>query len=205
MAGYVPLDDNASSALNRFNAVPGHAQARTNYDFARSRFVQSMMTGADITRIVDEASKKREKLHVEIENLRELARQRHRISIEDVRAYQDVLPHRVTAAGMQAPTAMEKMGATHGSERAYKRAVRSTKEYIEARDLFVKKRDQLTHIEETLRRTLHEREDAIVKHLESDGGLEIAFRRDPLLHDAYRKLMALEDALAHVPADTETP
>jgi hypothetical protein len=203
MAGYVPLDDKSSQPP--LGHALGRAQALSNFEFARSRFVQSMMTGADITRVVDEASKKRDKLHVEIENLRELARQRHRISIEDARAYQEILPHRVTVAGMQAPTAMEKMGASFGSDRAYKRAVKSTKEYVEARDLFVKKRDQLTHVEETLRKTLHAREEAIVRQLEADGGLEKAFQRDPLLHNAYRKLMALEDVLDHAAPDTETP
>jgi hypothetical protein len=197
------MDDNSSQPS--LGNVVGRAQAQSNYDFAKSRFVQSMMTGADVARIVDEAAKKRDKLHIEIESLRELARQRHRTSIEDARAYQDILPHRVTAAGMQAPTAMEKIGASFGSERAYKRAVKSTKDYIEARDLFVKKRDQLTHVEESLRKTLHAREDAIVRQLEAEGGLEKAFQRDPLLHNSYRKLMALEDVLDHAAPDTETP
>ena len=164
-----------------------------------------MMTGADITRIVDEASKKRDRLHAEIEKLRELARQRHRTSIEDARNYQEILPHRVTAIGMQAPTSLEKMGGTFGSDRAYKRAVRSAKEYVEARDLFIKRRDELTHVEETLRKTLHAREAAIVRQLEAEGGLEKAFARDPLFHNAYRRLMALEDVLDHAPPDTETP
>lgn len=163
-----------------------------------------MLTGADITRIVDEASKRREQLRAEIENLRLLARDRHEISTADARAYQAVLPHRITSAGLQPPSALEKIGATFGSERMYKKAVASSKAYIEARDLFIKKRDQLTVVEETLRKTLRSREAAIERQLESAGGHDMALKRDPLLNSAYQKLIALEDDLEHPPAGEAT-
>jgi hypothetical protein len=175
------------------------ATAQDEYDFARSRFIQSLLTGADITRIVDEASKKRETLRVEIEHLRVLARARHETSTNDARAYQTMLPHRITAAGLQPPSPLEKIGATFGSERMYKKAFNSAKEYVEARDLFVKRRDQLTVVEENLRKTLHAREAAIERQLESAGGHDMALKRDPLLNSAYQKLIALEDDLEHTP------
>ena len=188
-----PLEPGAPVVRPKSN----RALAQDEYNFARSRFVQSMLTGADITRIVDEASKKREKLRAEIENLRVLARDRHEMSTTDARAYQALLPHRITSAGVQPPSALEKIGATFGSERMYKKALASSKAYIEARDLFIKKRDQLTVVEETLRKTLRSREAAIEKQLESAGGHDMALKRDPLLNSAYQKLIALEDDLEH--------
>ena len=207
MAGHVPLKKPEMTEAEISAAEVNRRNAQDAYDFARSRFVQSMITGAEVTRIVDEASKKREQLRTEIEHLRTLARSRHEASLKDQQNYKALLPHRVTATGIQPPSTMEKLGATYGSDRMYKQALKSSKEYVEARDLFIKRRDQLTAVEENLRKNLREREAAIERQLESAGGHDWALQRDPLLNNAYKRLIALEDVLDHVPPAeaTEVP
>ena len=177
-----------------------HEVAKGEYAFARKRFVKSMLGSEEVARFVAEAAQKRDRLRAEIENLHVLAKDRHLISQRAARAYANVLPHRVTHAGLIAPTTLEKLGSSHGSDRLYKIALRTSKEYLEARDLYAKRCAQLTHTEEQLRKTLHARELVIERQLDSAGGHDIALQRDPLLNSAYKKMLAFEAELEQAAA-----
>jgi hypothetical protein len=96
---------------------------------------------------------------------------------------------------------MEKVGAFHGADRFYKRAEKAAKEYVEVRDILVKRREQLNKMEEDLRHALDEREAALIRQMESPRGLQSALQRDPLLNVAYQKLKALRAELQAPPAD----
>ena len=179
---------------------PGHQAferdlAQGEYEFARSRFVRTV-TGTDVSRVVEQAARQRTKLIEEIENLRRVARDRHEAALADARAYGSILPHRVGRTWMQPPAALEKLGNFYGSERFYKRALKSAKEYQEARDLFVKRRQQLEALEADLRQQLEDREAALMRQLESPRSFQTALQRDPLLNSAYQKLKALRVDLA---------
>ncbi len=174
--------------------------AQGAYEFARSRFVRTV-TGNDVAHIVEHAARQRTKLREEIENLRRVARDRHEAALADARAYGSILPHRVGKTWMQPPAALEKLGMFYGSERFYKRAVRSAKEYTEARDLFVKRRQQLYQLEAELRQQLDDREAALLRQLESPRSFQTALQRDPLLNSAYQKLKALQVDLADAPVE----
>jgi ABC-type transporter lipoprotein component MlaA len=174
-----------------------HQKAQDEYIYARKRFVTAVLGSAEVARLVKDATEKRDKLRAEIENLRLLAKDRHEASLRDARAYAAILPHRVKKNGELVPPAtLEKMGGTHGAEQRYKAALRSSKEYIEARDLYVKRRSQLATVEQGLLKTLHDREMAIERQLDTLGGHDVALQRDPLLNKAYKKLIAVEAELA---------
>lgn len=176
------------------------ALAQGQYDFAKTRFVRTL-TGDGVARVVEHAAARRVKLRAEIDNLRALVRLRHETAVEHARAYAEILPHRVGKTWIQPPGQMEKVGAFHGSERFYKRAEKATKEYVEVRDILVKRREQLIKMEEDLRHALDDREAALIRQMESPRGLQSALQRDPLLNVAYQKLKALREELQTPPAD----
>ena len=177
------------------------ALAQGQYDFAKTRFVRSV-TADGVARVVEHAAARRAKLRVEIDNLRTLVRVRHEAAVEQARAYALILPHRVGKTWIQPPSNLEKVGEFHGSDRFYKRAEKAAKEYVEARDLLVKRRDQLFAMEEDLRKALDSREADLIRQMESPRGLRAALARDPLLNVAYQKLKSLRDELApETPAD----
>jgi len=171
------------------------ALAQGQYDFAKTRFVRSV-TSDGVARVVEHAAARRAKLRAEIDNLRTLVRARHEAAIEHARAYGQILPHRVGKTWIQPPSQLEKVGEFHGSERFYKRAEKAAKEYVEVRDLLVKRRDQLISMEEDLRHALDDREAALIRQMESPRGLKAALQRDPLLNVAYQKLKSLREELA---------
>ena len=185
--------------------LPGQAGfdeaiAQGQYDFAKTRFVRTL-TGDGVARVVEHAAARRAKLRAEIDNLRALVRARHEAAVEHARAYGEILPHRVGKTWIQPPGQMEKVGAFHGADRFYKRAEKAAKEYVEVRDILVKRREQLIKMEEDLRIALDSREAALIRQMESPRGLQSALQRDPLLNVAYQKLKALREELQAPPAD----
>jgi hypothetical protein len=133
--------------------------------------------------------------------LRLLVRARHEHAVDEARAYGAILPHRVGRTWIQPPGQMEKVGRFHGSERFYKSAEKAAKEYVEIRDLLVKRREQAIKMEEDLRQALDEREAALIRQMESPRGLQTALLRDPLLNIAYQKLKSLREELKEAPLD----
>lgn len=174
--------------------------AQGEYEFARTRFVRTA-TFDGVARIVELAARKRAALRGEIDNLRVLTRNRHETAVEAARAYGAILPNRVGKTWIQPPAAFEKVGEFYGADRFYKKAARAAKEYVEVRELLVKRREQLIDMEEQLRSQLDDRESALLRQLDSPRGLEIALQRDPLLKIAYDKLKALRADLSGARAD----
>jgi hypothetical protein len=185
--------------------LPGQAGfdeaiAQGQYDFAKTRFVRTL-TGDGVARVVEHAAARRAKLRAEIDNLRALVRTRHEAAVEQARAYGEILPHRVGKTWIQPPGQMEKVGAAHGADRFYKRAEKAAREYVEVRDILVKRREQLIKMEEDLRVALDTREASLIRQMESPRGLQSALQRDPLLNVAYQKLKALREELKTPPSD----
>jgi len=176
------------------------ALAQGQYEFAVTRFVRSV-TGDGVARIVQRAATRRAKLRAEIDNLRSLAQLRHESAVELARAYGAILPHRVGKTWIQPPSGVEKVGEFYGSVSFYKRAEKAAREYVEVRDLLVKRRGELITMEADLRQALDEREAALIRQMESPRGLQTALQRDPLLNNAYQKLKALRDELKATPVD----
>src|ERR1700722_18979503 len=114
------------------------ALAQGEYDFAKTRFVRTL-TSDGVSKIVEHAAARREKLRAEIDHLRTLVRSRHEVAVEHAHAYGTILPHRVGKTWIQPPAQVEKVGQFYGSVQFYKRAEKAAKEYVEVRDLLVKR------------------------------------------------------------------
>lgn len=176
------------------------ALAQGEYDIAKTRFVRSL-DSERLARVIEKTAKLRARLREEIENLRIVVRDRHETAIEYARAYAEIVPHRVGRTWIQAPSALERIGEFHGSEKSYKRAVQATKDYVEAREVLLKRRSQLRALEEELRWRLDDREAALLDQLESPRSLRVALQLDPLLNISYQKLQALRADLQANPTE----
>jgi hypothetical protein len=170
------------------------AIAQGEFDYARTRFVRSLDHDR-VQRVIQRVAAQRLKLREEINNLRLLTRSRHETAVEHARAYGAILPHRVGKTWIQPPAAFEKIGEFYGTDRLYKQAARSAKDYVEAREVLVKRREQLYNLEEELRNRLDQREAALLHQLESPRSLQAALIMDPLLNLSYQKLKALKAEL----------
>ena len=189
----------------RKTSMPGDPEfeedmLETELQFAKKRFVRTL-TADSVSRVIEQSAIARVRLKEEIRNLRVVTRERHEAAITAARAYKLILPHRVGKAWIQPPSGLETVGEFHGARRAYKTAERATRDYIEARDLYIKRREQLIHLEETLRTALDKREASLLGQLDTSAGLEIALKRDPLLNMTYQKLRKLRDELAEKAPD----
>jgi hypothetical protein len=170
------------------------AIAQGEYDVARTRFVRAINAGG-ISKVVEHAANMRARLRHDIDSLRFLVRTKHEEAIDLARSYGSILPHRVGKTWIQPPSNLERVGAFYGSDKMYKKAARAAKEYVEVRDLLVKRREQLIDMEQKLRDQLDQREAALLEELDSPRAFQMALLRDPLLNMAYKRLKALQTEL----------
>ncbi len=196
------MNDEAGPGGSDGELVPGNADferalAQGEFDYAKARFIKSFETERS-ARFWEQASKQRLKLREEINNLRLVTVSRHQTAVEHARAYGAILPNRVGKTWIQPPAAFEN---ADGAGRAYKRAAQSAKEYLEARSLFIKRRDALLAFEEKLRQRLDDREAVLLKQLDSPKSLKAALMLDPLLNISYQKLRALRAELPDEPLE----
>ena len=171
------------------------AIAQGEFELARSRFIRTISHSA-LSDVVDRVTKVRAKLRSDINNLRLVVRNKHETALEYARVYGSILPHRVGRTWIQPPGQLEKIGEFYGADRAYKQAARAAREYVEVRDLLLKRREQAFYMEDKLRADLDAREASLLHQLESPRALKMALLRDPLLDMAYKKLKALQGELA---------
>jgi hypothetical protein len=196
------LNDDAGPGGSDGERTPGTADidrqlAEGEYDYAKARFIKSFETERS-ARFWEQASRQRAKLREEINNLRLVTVSRHETAVEHARAYGAILPHRVGKTWIQPPATFE---SVDGAARAYKRAAHSAKEYLEARMIFIKRRDQLIMFEEQLRKRLDDRESVLLSQLDSPRMLKAALMLDPLLNMSYQKLQALRADLPDQPIE----
>ena len=199
------MNENPDELGSDGELIPGgggfdEAIAQGNFETARARFVRTITADA-VARIVERASTQRARLRSDIDNLRTLVRAKHEAAVDAARNYGSVLPHRVGRTWIQPPGQLERVGSFHGADRLYKTAARAAKEYVEIRDLLVKRRDTLISMERKLRDQLDMREAALIAEMESPRALKIALMRDPLLDLAYKKLKALQGELSTPPVE----
>ena len=187
--------------------LPGHpdferALALGQFEFAKARFVRALTT-ASVERLIDIASRERDKLTVEIKNLQSVTRTRYETAVAAARAYAAILPHRVGKTWLQPPAPLEKVGELYGSERLYKHAAKSAKDFAEAQAVLAKKHAQLSALERQLRERLDRQGAALEREISIPGGLDIALKRDPLLNRAYLQMKSLvtDDELDEIVSD----
>ena len=188
--------DEAVEFDSHVELLPGNrdfdeAIAQGEYDVARHRFVRAINANG-IAKVVEHAASVRARLRHDIDNLRILVRSKHEAAVDCARTYATILPHRVGKTWIQPPSNLERVGAFYGSDKMYKKAARAAKDYVEIRDMLVKRREQLISMERKLRDQLDEREAQLLEELESPRAFQMALMRDPLLNMAYKRLKALQ-------------
>jgi len=169
------------------------------YHASRARYIRTVTSDVE-KRYMETLGKRRVPLMDEINNLTALARDRFERYQVSLTAYRSKAPSRVTAAGLLPPSPSERMIA--GINKLYKAAAQAADEYREVTDIIKKRKDKLGEIDWKLRVQVEQYGRDLIAQLETETGLEAAFRRDPLLGRAHARMLAAQARKAHVQATT---
>ncbi len=171
--------------------------ATRNYELSRDRYVHTLRADAE-AKVVGSVAKRREKLIVEVENLRLLVVSRAESRTAAVKAYALRAPTRVTATSLLPPNAGDRVG-NDGVDKLFRSAVKAAEDFNEVNEILRKRRDSLEAIDIEMRTVLAEHHNDLIRFLETPDGLMNAFKRDPLLGQAHARMksaVAKRDALA---------
>lgn len=160
--------------------------AVAEYQASRARYIRTVTSDVE-KRLSETIGKRRESLREEISNLTLLAQSRYDIYQLALRSYAAKAPGRVTADGMRRPSPSERMVA--GINKLYKAAVQAAEEFREVNDIIKKRKEKLSEVDYKLRVQLEQYGRDLIAQLETESGLEGAFRRDPLLSRAHARMV----------------
>jgi hypothetical protein len=159
------------------------------YHASRARYIRTVTS--DTERILREAvAKRRDPLMREITDLSALARVRFETRKATLQAYAAKAPGRVTAAGLQPPSAAEWL--ISGIDKLYKAALKANEEFVECNDIIKKRKEKLEEIDREVRTLIEKNGRELIAQLETAAGLERAFKRDPLLSRAHARMIAAQ-------------
>lgn len=191
------------SAQNN-GAVSEYDAAVKEYHASRARYIRTVTS--DTERILRETvAKRRDPLTREITDLSLLARSRFETRKATLQAYAAKAPSRVTAAGLQPPSAAEWLVA--GIDKLYKAALKANAEFVECNEILKKRKDKLDELDREVRALVEKNGHDLIAQLETAAGLEAAFKRDPLLSRAHARMIAAQPrrAPSSEPADGAEP
>jgi hypothetical protein len=156
------------------------------YQASRARYIRAVTSDAE-RRLMETIGKRREPLREEIGNLTLLAQDRYEGYQVRLKAYAAKAPGRVTASGMLPPSAAERIS---GINKLYKEAVHAAEEFREINAIIQKRIEKLGEMDWKLRVQVEQHGRDVIAQLETEIGLEGAFRRDPLLGRAHARMLA---------------
>jgi hypothetical protein len=172
------------------------------YQASRARYIRTVTSGVE-QRLMETIGKRREPLKEEIANLALLAHNRYEVYQEALKAYKAKAPGRVTATGLQPPSAAER--TIRDIDKLYKAAVKAAAEFREIEPIIKKRRTQLTEIDWKLREQVEQYGRSLISQLETKAGLESAFQRDPLLGRAHARMQAAQARRAAIREEPVAP
>jgi hypothetical protein len=161
--------------------------ALAEYQASRARYIRTITTDAE-KRLGETIGKRRESLREEIANLTALAQHRYDSYQDALQAYAAKAPGRVNAGGMRPPLPSDRM--IKGIDKLYKAALKAAEDFREVNDIIKKRKDKLGEVDYKLRIQLEQYGRDLIAQLETETGLEGAFRRDPLLSRAHARMVA---------------
>jgi hypothetical protein len=167
--------------------------ALAEYHTSRARYIRTVTSDVE-QRLMESIGKHREPLMEEIANLGVLAHSRYDTYQNALKAYSAKAPGRVTAGGLLPPSTTDRM--TSGIDKLYKAAVKAAEEFREVNTIIKKRKDRLTEMDWKLRVQIEQYGRDLIAKLETDNGLEGAFRRDPLLGRAHARMLAAQTRMA---------
>jgi hypothetical protein len=179
----------AVSAQDAYDARPAsdYQSAISEYHASRARYIRTVTSNVE-QRFLETIGKRRDSLREEIANLTELAQHRYENYQTNLKAYATKAPGRVTGGGIMPPSAAERI--VRGIDKLYKIAIHAADEFREVNDIIRKRKDKLGEIDYKLREQVEQFGRDLIAQLETDVGLEGAFKRDPLLGRAHARMLA---------------
>jgi hypothetical protein len=179
-----------------------YAAAVAEYHSSRARYIRTVTSGVE-KRLMETIGKRRMPLMDELANLTVLAHDRYETYQGTLRAYSAKAPGRVTAAGLQPPTPKDRMFA--GVDKLYKAAVKAADEFREVNDIIKKRKEKLSQIDWKMREQVEQVGRDLIAQLETESGLEGAFKRDPLLARAHARMLGAKARETSAVTVLETP
>jgi hypothetical protein len=186
------------SVLDADEARPAsdYQSAVAEYRASRARYIRTVTSNVE-QRYLETIGKRRDSLREEITNLTGLAQHRYENYQANLKAYAAKAPSRVTGGGIMPPSPAERM--VRGIDKLYKTAVQSADEFREVNDIIRKRKDKLGEIDDKLRAQVEQFGRDLIAQLETETGLEGAFKRDPLLGRAHARMLAARARQTAVP------
>ena len=178
-----------SGELGAAAETPDYDDSVAQYLASRARYIRTV-TGDTEKRLFETVAKRRDPLKEEIANLTLFARVQFDKRQQTLRDYKAKAPNRVTATGLLPPSTTERV--IPGIDKLFKTAVKAAEEFNEVNGMIKKRKEQIDKIDEEVRTVLKQRTSDIIAQLETPVGLEGAFKRDPLLEQAYKRMLAAE-------------
>ena len=169
--------------------APENDDSIAQYHASRARYIRTVTADTE-KRLLETIAKRRDPLKEEITNLTALARSRFETRQQTLRDYKAKAPNRVTATGLLPPSPTERV--IPGVDKLFKTAVKAAEEFNEVNEIIKKRKDKLDKMDEEVRTVIEQHTRDIIAQLESPVGLEGAFKRDPLLQQAHKRMLAAE-------------
>jgi hypothetical protein len=182
--------------------TPDQDDSVAEYHASRARYIRTV-TGDTEKRLLETVAKRRDPLKEEITSLTALARARYETRQQTLREYKAKAPNRVTATGLLPPSPTERI--IPGIDKLFKTAVKAAEEFNEVNEIIKKRKEKLDKIDDEVRTVLEQHTKDIIAQLESPVGLEGAFKRDPLLEQAHKRMLAAEARRASVRSSVGQP
>lgn len=164
-----------------------YQSAVAEYQASRARYIRTVTAGVE-QRFMETIGRRRDSLREEIANLSELAQHRYDAYQASLKAYAVKAPGRVTGGGIMPPSPTDRV--VRGIDKLYRSAVQSAEAFREVNDIIRKRKDKLGEIDYKLRQRVEEFGRDLIAQLETESGLEGAFKRDPLLGRAHARMLA---------------
>jgi hypothetical protein len=181
--------------------VPDQDDSIAQYHASRARYIRTVTADTE-KRLLETVAKRRDPLKEEIANLTARARSRFEMRQQTLRDYKAKAPNRVTAAGLLPPSPTERV--IPGIDKLFKTAAKAASEFNEVNDIIKKRKEKLDAMDSEIRTVIEQHTRDIIAQLETPLGLEGAFKRDPLLEQAHKRMLATEARRAAV-RDTLAP
>lgn len=181
--------------INDGSETPDRDDSVAQYHASRARYVRTVTADTE-KRLLETVAKRRDPLKEEIANLSSLARSRFDARQKTLRDYAARAPSRVTASGLLPPSPTERV--MPGIDKLFKTAVKAAEEFNEVNDIIKKRKDKLEEMDNEIRTVIERHTRDIIAQLETPVGLEGAFKRDPLLEQAHKRMLAAEARRASV-------
>lgn len=160
------------------------------YDDAKRRYERQQIASAE-TAIHTSFAQKRETLQREIKNGRTFEDERRATAMVTTRAYASAYPIHVDKKGVNPPTFWENLFSFGRAGRLYRAAFVAAEALTELRNAMRKREEQLSQLDDQMKRAIYLKEESIKKAMESEAGLN-EFHERPEIKPIFKRVEAIK-------------